>query len=865
MNFKNFRRLLMQKIVLISEIQKYCCQREESQLRKLINMGKLWNLIKNQLVILLMSLLLILQCIFGSEEYYYLFVVLLLQITRMAWEYFGASQFQVVLIIQYLGYMTVLYLSSQKNMLSCMCVMQIGQTLLFENEFMSKWLIILFSVGADILVLFLFKTDEISQIYLPCISIVIKTLTQLINYPKQNGNFNFNQENLFVDSNHHSTYRLSKDRNFHSDSQPPTPKNEPYQVELLSFFPQGIALVALNDDVQFCNENMKKIFVQGGNQQSILQSIFSLEEQQVVEQAEKQSIEQPKQSMSSFSTFQPVPIQKTSFINAARSQNKQSGTVIQQKLKEMPLPRAKTQHKQDTLKLQDTFITDCCVIEQEIQCMKKQIQRKEVQNLMKTTHVQEHIVVLGYIRSEKQKRRQIEIKLYITLINDCPYILIVARDITHRDYIRSLKNYSNQKSKMLAFVSHEYRTPLNCIIDQLNESLRDECRNRSETIFCEKDKEIHKHVKVALHTAKQLLNLSDDLLDLAQIREGKFKAVKQKFNLKNMMKSCLELFSATAEKQQIVLSLNYNAHVPKIIEQDSNRIKQIIMNLLGNAFKFTQKGNITLEVTQGQDRKKITISVIDTGIGISDDDKIKLFKAFAKGNSEESKKMNTQGVGLGLLISNQILQNLNGDIQNGLKLHSQLNKGSTFYFTIQICDVQETFSLHDLEEHNQESENSEQNSLFIPDDEKPQQLKIITKNLNIKASTKVSIGDPKILIVDDVQLNVEMIARMIQDTAVDWALNGYQAIQKCKERIKHNQEFYKVILMDLEMPIMNGFQVSKAIITLCSELGASTTIIGCSAYDSEEQMQECLKVGMTAYLQKPVEQKALKKILFKYL
>ncbi|CAK58137.1 unnamed protein product (macronuclear) [Paramecium tetraurelia] len=819
-------------------------------------MGKLWNLIKSQLLILIMSLLLMLQCIFGSEEYYYLFVVLVLQITRMAWKYYGAQQFQMVLIIQYLGYMTVLYLCSNTDVLSCMCVMQIGQTLFFENEFKNRRLIILFSVGADLLVLLLFKNRNTSQIYLPCISIAIKTLSQLINYPQVNEHPNINKENLIVESNHQSIYKMTKDRNCHSESMPTTPKTDLYQVELLSFFPQGIALVALNDDIQFCNENMKKIFVQGENQQSILQAIYNLEEQQIVEQAEKQSMEQPpKQSMSSFSTFQPVPIPKTLFINVARSQNKQSGTVIQKQLKEMPLPRAKTQSKKETIKIEDTFISDSCVIEQEIQCMKKQIQRKEVQNLMKTTHVQEHIVVLGYIRSEKQKRRQIEIKLYSTFMNDCPYILIVARDITHRDYIRSLKNYCNQKSKMLTFVSHEFRTPLNCIIDQLNESLREDCRNASETIF----------LRIALHTAKQLLNLSDDLLDLAQIRADKFKAVKQKFNLKNMLKSCLELFSATAEKQQIVLTLNYNAHVPKIIEQDSNRIKQIITNLIGNAFKFTAKGNITLEVTQGQDRKRITISVADTGIGISDEDKLKLFKAFAKSNSEESKKMNIQGVGLGLLISNQILQNLNGDTQNGLKVHSQLYKGSTFYFTIQICDVQESFSLHEMEERNQESENSEENSLVVPDDDYPQKLKVITKKINIKASTKVSIADPKILIVDDVQLNVEMIARMIKDTAVDWALNGYQAIQKCKERIEHNQELYKVILMDLEMPIMNGFQVSKAILSLCADLGASTTIIGCSAYDSEEQMQECLKVGMTEYLHKPVKQKALQQILYKYL
>ncbi|CAD8121733.1 unnamed protein product [Paramecium sonneborni] len=853
--------------ILIDVRQHRCCQKEESNLRKLIKMGKLWNLIKNQLLTLLMSMLLILQCIFGSEVYYYLFVVLLLQITRMVWEYFEASQFQVMLIIQYLGYIGVLYLSSEQNVISCMCMMQIGQTLLFENRMQNQKLIILYSIGADILVLVLFMNDNVKQIYLPCLSIVMKTLTQLFNQPKLNGNLKLNQENLFVDSNHHSTYRLSKDRNFHSDSQPPTPKSDPFQVELLSFFPQGIALVGLNDEIKFCNENMKKIFVQEESQQSILQAIFRLEEQQMVEQAEKQSIEQPKQSMSSFSTFQPVPIPKTMFQSASRSQNKQSGTVIQQKLKETPLPRAKTSHKLITLKLQDTFISECCIIDQEIQCIKKQIQKKEVQNLMKNTqcYVQEHIVVLGYISSDKHKRRQIEVKLYSTLINDCPYILIVARDISHRDYIRSLKNYSNQKSKMLAFVSHEYRTPLNCIIDQLNESLREESRYRSETLFCERDKETHKNVKVALYTAKQLLNLSDDLLDLAQIRVGKFKAIKQKFNLKNMLKSCLDLFSATAEKQQIVLTLKYSSHIPKIIEQDSNRIKQIIMNLIGNAFKFTQKGNITLEVTQGQDRKRITISVIDTGIGISDDDKIKLFKAFAKGNSEESKKLNSQGVGLGLLISNQILQNLNGDIQNGLKLQSQQNKGSTFYFSIQICDIQETFSLHQLEERNQESEHSDQESMVIPDDEKPQQLKATRKSTNTKRSTRVSISDPKILIVDDVQLNVEMIARMIKDTAVDWALNGYQAIQKCKERIKHNQEFYKVILMDLEMPIMNGFQVSQAILSLCAELGASTTIIGCSAYDSEEQMQECLKVGMTAYLHKPVEQKALKKILIKYL
>ncbi|CAD8111583.1 unnamed protein product [Paramecium sonneborni] len=831
-------------------------------------MRKLWSLIKSQFLILLMSLLLILQCIFVSEEYYYLFVVIILLITRMVWEYFQALQLQVVIIIQYLGFMGILYLSSEANAISCMCMMQIGYTLLFENKLRSKMLIILYCVGVDILVLVLFMHVNLYEIYLPCISIAIKTLTQLINESKLNGNINFNQKNLYVDSNHHSTYRITKDQN-HSDSQPPTPKSDTFQVELLSFFPQGIALVSLEDEVKFCNENMKKIFEERENQKSILQCIFSLEDQQIVEQTETQQIEQPKQSMSSFSTFQPVPIPKTLFQSASRSQNKQSGTVIQQKYKETLLPRAKTQHKQNTLKIQDTFLTDCCVIEQEIQFIKKQMQSKEIINLMKNTHcyVQEHIVILGYIKSEKHKRRQIEVKLYSTLINDCPQILIVARDISHRDYIHSLKNYSNQKSKMLAFVSHEYRTPLNCIIDQLNESLKEEYRNRSETQYCEKDKESHKFVKVALYTAKQLLNLSDDLLDLAQIRVGKFKATKQKFNLENMLKNCLELFSATAEKQQITLILNYNQHVPKIIEQDSNRIKQIIMNLIGNAFKFTLKGNITLQVTQGQDRKRITISVIDTGIGISDDDKVKLFKAFAKGNSEESKKMNSQGVGLGLLISNQILQSLNGDIQNGLKLQSQQNKGTTFYFSISIYDVQESLSLHQLEERNQESENSDQDSLVIPDDdEKPQQLKV-TKNItNVQGSTKVSINDhPKILIVDDVQLNVEMIARMIKDIGADWALNGYQAIEKCKERIKNKQEFYKLILMDLEMPIMNGFQVTQAILSLCGEQGVSTTIIGCSAYDSEEQMQECLKYGMTGYLNKPVEQKALKKILIKYL
>ncbi|CAK79834.1 unnamed protein product (macronuclear) [Paramecium tetraurelia] len=429
-------------------------------------------------------------------------------------------------------------------------------------------------------------------------------------------------------------------------------------------------------------------------------------------------------------------------------------------------------------------------------------------------------------------------------------ILIVCRDVTHRQKIRYLREYDIQKSKMLSFVSHEYRQPLGCIIQMI------ECALQYKVI--QKNVEITEDLQAALDNSKYMLNLSNDLLDLAQIKNGKFKIQKVPFNLEKLIADSIKMFALKAKIKDLQLVCDYNLSLPKFIISDKNRIKQIIVNLLSNAFKFTCTRIQVIVDLQGN--QKLRIGVKDDGIGISQEEQQVLFKAFSKVNSEESKKLNEQGVGLGLVISNQIAQNIGC---SGLNIESnkdQNNHFSFFYFDI-MMEIPT----------NKKKVPSFKIPQITPQYQEVDEVTTFNQECQ-KIALEVFPQCCHYLIVDDDCFNGYAFKRILmglqskyalsfQQFDVEYVSSGKDSLSKIQEK-KCNKECqgYKLIFMDVEMPVMNGMQTTKQLLNI----NPKQLIVGCSGYSDVQEKQKCLEAGMVDYLTKPVMEKDLIQILQKY-
>lgn len=269
-----------------------------------------------------------------------------------------------------------------------------------------------------------------------------------------------------------------------------------------------------------------------------------------------------------------------------------------------------------------------------------------------------------------------EIKIFMHVANKSNFDCIcLFFDKSHEFHISNLIRINENKSKTISFVSHEIRTPLNCIMNMLK-FLED----KTDENTCDKI------IKPAENSASFLLNLVNDLLDMAQIEAGKFKLNYIEFDLKVLLTDILSLIKLQAESRKIDLQLLYDDQLPETIKSDPNRVKQIVVNLLGNALKFTTKGEIKIKAKGIKNSRLVKIIVQDSGIGIKEEDQKKLFQAFGKIDLGENDKLNIQGVGLGLLISNVLSKNLgpkNIESFQGLQVSSKQGIGTKFFFIIE--------------------------------------------------------------------------------------------------------------------------------------------------------------------------------------
>ena len=357
------------------------------------------------------------------------------------------------------------------------------------------------------------------------------------------------------------------------------------------------------------------------------------------------------------------------------------------------------------------------------------------------------------------------------------------------------------KQQFLSNMSHEIRTPMNAIIGFTKVVLR--------TDLSVKQKEYLQAIKTS---GDALIVLINDILDLAKVDAGKMTFVNSPFKMAASIKSMLHLFETKIQEKNLELITEYDHNIPEVLVGDPVRLHQIILNLVSNAVKFTSRGRITVSVQMlSEDPEKATIefAVSDTGIGISPDKIEKIFENFQQASSGTSRLYG--GTGLGLAIVKQLVEPQGGTIH----VTSKLDEGSRFSFTLSFFKT--------LEEAQPESG-------------------IVERNDEVK--------NIKVLVAEDIALNQLLMKTLLDDFGFesDIAANGKIAVEKLKVKP------YDIILMDLQMPEMNGFEATEYI---RRKMNSTIPIIALTADVTTVDLAGCKAVGMNDYIAKPVDEKLL--------
>ena len=375
---------------------------------------------------------------------------------------------------------------------------------------------------------------------------------------------------------------------------------------------------------------------------------------------------------------------------------------------------------------------------------------------------------------------------------------------------------SRAKSAFLANMSHEIRTPMTAIVGYADLMLEPD-----QTLSDRQNS-----LQVIRRNGRHLLDLINDILDISKIEAGKMSVEPITVNLPENLADLISLLRPRATAKGLAFNLKVTRAIPAQIRTDQLRLRQILMNLLGNAIKFTHQGQITLEVMLEEDRgrKLLRFDVHDTGIGISDQSLRKLFQSFSQ--ADESMTRRFGGSGLGLAISQKLANLLGG----GISVTSRLGQGSTFTVRIDPGPLDGVEML----------ENVSESMLPHPTEFTGSQGPIVLRG--------------RILLVEDGPDNQRLISLHLRKAGavVDIAENGRIGIEKFEEAVTAGDP-YDLVLMDMQMPELDGYGATS----LLRERGITTPIIALTAHAMAEDREKCLKAGCTDYMTKPIEKSLL--------
>lgn len=382
----------------------------------------------------------------------------------------------------------------------------------------------------------------------------------------------------------------------------------------------------------------------------------------------------------------------------------------------------------------------------------------------------------------------------------------IFKDITNQKKLENeliaLKNTAEQasiaKTEFLANISHEIRTPLNVIMGMLDLIQPTEL-----------DPKYQEYLATAKLSANSLKIIIDDILDYSKIESGQMKLTKTDCHLRILMEQIASVMKIKSEEKNLEFSCVIDPSVPDIIQTDSQRLRQVLENIIDNAIKFTDKGKIDVSVEKEMEEGFLHFKVSDTGIGIPKEKQDIIFKGFTQVDGSITRRYG--GTGLGLAISKHLVEMMGGKIW----VESQINVGSTFHFTILVSDQK-------IEKNKRKKRKTEKRPL-------------------------------RILLAEDNPFNQKLIETILKTEGYDVTLadNGKIALEL------YEKQPFDLILMDIQMPEMDGFQTTRVIRSFEKQKGGHIPIIAITAYSLLGDREKCLLSGMDEYLRKPIQKDVL--------